>query len=70
MRQADTDNDLVKVADTVTEAGGEIIVLKGQILSSDSHPLANNRIEIWQCDVNSRSRQANWWMEAKPICGY
>ena len=48
------DNDLVKVADVVTEAGGEIIVLKGQILSREGQPLAGHRIEIWQCDVNGR----------------
>ena len=54
MRQVDTDNDLVKVADAVTEAGGEIIVLKGQLLSSDGQPLVGHRIEIWQCDFNGR----------------
>lgn len=54
MRYADTDNDLVKIADAVTEAGGEIIILKGQILSKEGQPLAGHRIEIWQCDVNGR----------------
>ena len=54
MRYSDTDNDLVKKVDAVTEAGGEIIVLKGRILSSDGQPLAGHRIEIWQCDVNGR----------------
>ena len=54
MRYSDTDNDLVKKVDAVTEAGGEIIVLKGRILSSDDQPLAGHRIEIWQCDVNGR----------------
>ncbi len=52
MRFDDIDNNLVKVADAVTEAGGEIILLKGQILSKEGQPLAGHRIEIWQCDVN------------------
>lgn len=54
MRYADIDNDLVKIADAVTEAGGEIIILKGQILSAEGQTLAGHRIEIWQCDVNGR----------------
>ena len=54
MRFDDIDNDLVKVADAVTQAGGEIIVLKGRIVSKDGVPLADHRIEIWQCDVNGR----------------
>jgi protocatechuate 3,4-dioxygenase beta subunit len=54
MRLDDIDNDLVKVTDAVTEAGGEIILLKGQVLSSGSKPLVGHRIEIWQCDVNGR----------------
>ncbi|MCL4151846.1 UNVERIFIED_CONTAM: hypothetical protein GTU68_054117 [Idotea baltica] len=52
MRFDDIDNDLVKMADAVTEAGGEIIVLEGHILSKEGEPLAGHRIEIWQCDVN------------------
>jgi protocatechuate 3,4-dioxygenase beta subunit len=54
MRFDDIDNDLVKVADVVTEAGGEIIVLKGRILSQQGEQLVGHRIEIWQCDVNGR----------------
>jgi protocatechuate 3,4-dioxygenase beta subunit len=54
MRYVDTDNDLVKIDDAVTEAGGEIIILKGQILSAQGEPLKGHRIEIWQCDVNGR----------------
>ncbi|MBO9452991.1 hypothetical protein J7426_22200 [Tropicibacter sp. R16_0] len=54
MRVQDTDNDLVKVAGLVREAGGEIITLKGQITNRKGAPLAGARIEIWQCDVNGK----------------
>lgn len=51
MRFDDIDNDLVKVANTVTAAGGEIILIKGRILSKEGGPLVEHRIEIWQCDM-------------------
>jgi protocatechuate 3,4-dioxygenase beta subunit len=54
MRFDDIDNDLVKVSNVVTEAGGEIILLKGQVLSREGQPLAGHRIEIWQCDGNGK----------------
>jgi len=54
MRPDDVDNDLVKVEGQVREAGGEIVVLAGRILDSNGKPLANHRIEIWQCDVNGK----------------
>lgn len=54
MRLPDTDNDLVKIAGMVKEAGGEIIVLKGKLISAQGQPLAGHRIEIWQCDINGR----------------
>lgn len=54
MRMADVDNDLVKVAGLVQDAGGEVIVLKGRVLSEEGQPLAGMRVEIWQCDVNGR----------------
>ena len=52
MRFDDIDNDLIKVSNVVTEAGGEIMLLKGQVLSREGQPLAGHRIEIWQCDGN------------------
>ena len=52
MRLDDIDNDLVKVFNVATEAGGEIILLKGQLLSREGQALARHQIEIWQCDVN------------------
>lgn len=54
MRLPDVDNDLVKIAGRVREAGGEVIVLKGRITTGDGAPLAGHRIEIWQCDVNGK----------------
>jgi protocatechuate 3,4-dioxygenase beta subunit len=54
MRTEDTDNDLVKVAGMVKEAGGEIITLQGKVLSKDGSPRVGQRVEIWQCDVNGK----------------
>ena len=54
MRVPDTDNDLVKIAGLVEEAGGEVFVLRGTLADSDGRPLAGHRIEIWQCDMNGR----------------
>jgi protocatechuate 3,4-dioxygenase beta subunit len=53
-RLGDVDNDLVRVAGAVKEAGGEVIVLKGRVLDADRNPVAGARVEIWQCDVNGR----------------
>lgn len=54
MRRPDVDNDLVKILGSVQEAGGEVMMLKGRILDADGAPLANRRIEIWQCDMNGK----------------
>ena len=54
MRFADVDNDLVKIAGMVEEAGGEIITLSGRILHADGSPRVAHRIEIWQCDANGK----------------
>ncbi|MFT7234725.1 MAG: protocatechuate 3,4-dioxygenase beta subunit [Methylophagaceae bacterium] len=54
MRFDDIDNDLVKVSNVVAEAGGEIILLTGQLVSREGASLAGHRIEIWQCDVNGK----------------
>ena len=54
MRVADTDNDLVKVDGVVTEAGGEIITLKGLVSDKNGSSLNGVRVEIWQCDVNGK----------------
>lgn len=54
MRLADVDNDLVRVAGRVEEAGGEVFTLRGTITDREGRALAGRRIEIWQCDLNGR----------------
>lgn len=54
MRFADTDNDLVKIAGRVRQAGGEIIRLGGRVLNRAGQPIAGARVEIWQVDANGR----------------
>ena len=54
MRFADTDNDLVKIASVVQQAGGEVVYLQGRVLDRAGKPVAGARVEIWQCDVNGR----------------
>lgn len=63
VRNQDSDNDLVKIEGIVTEAGGEIVILKGVISDDMGAPIEGLRIEIWQCDINGkylsrRDRQA------------
>lgn len=54
MRFADIDNDLVKIAGKVVQAGGEIVTLRGRVLDGAGQPLVGVRVEIWQCDANGR----------------
>jgi protocatechuate 3,4-dioxygenase beta subunit len=54
MRFHDIDNDLVKIAGEVEQAGGEIVRLVGRVLDRSANPIAGARVEIWQCDVNGR----------------
>ena len=54
MRHADIDNDLVKIAGAVRDAGGRIIHLTGRVLDREGNAIAGARVEIWQCDVNGR----------------
>ena len=54
MRMPDIDNDLVKIAGLVEEAGGEIFTLRGTLFGRDGQALVGHRIEIWQCDVNGK----------------
>lgn len=54
MRRADVDNDLVKILGSVQEAGGDVFMLKGRVIDRDGAPLAERRIEIWQCDMNGK----------------
>lgn len=54
MRNPDVDNDLVKVAGLIKEAGGEVMFLKGLVADRDGTPQIGVRVEIWQCDMNGR----------------
>ncbi len=48
----DTDNDLIRLGDSLTPAVGEITHLTGRILDAAGSPIRNATIEIWQCDAN------------------
>lgn len=52
MRTPDIDNDLVKIAGMVKNAGGEVVTLRGTIFDTAGKPRAGHRVEIWQCDVD------------------
>ena len=54
MRFDDIDNDLVKIAGEVEQAGGEVVKLSGRVLDSEDEPVSGARVEIWQCDVKGR----------------
>ena len=40
MRSADVDNDLVRIAGAVRDAGGEVIYLSGRVLDQDGEPIS------------------------------
>jgi protocatechuate 3,4-dioxygenase beta subunit len=50
----DDDNDLVRVSHSTSLAQGEITHLTGEILDDAGRPVADARVEIWQCDANGR----------------
>lgn len=54
MRFNDIDNDLVKIASEVEQAGGEVVLLSGRVLDKAGNPITDARVEIWQCDVKGR----------------
>ena len=54
MRYDDVDNDLVKIAGEVEQAGGEVVILAGRVLDNTGSPIVGARVEIWQCDVKGR----------------
>lgn len=54
MRYEDVDNDLVKIAGEVEQAGGEVVILSGRVLDNTGNPIIGARVEIWQCDVKGR----------------
>ena len=46
----DQDNDLVSVSGAQAHARGTIAHVAGRVLDSAGNPVANARVEIWQCD--------------------
>lgn len=54
MRSANVDNDLVKIIGQLEEAGGEVMMLNGPVMNADGAPLADHRLEIWQCEGNGK----------------
>lgn len=48
----DTDNDLLIVNNSITQAVGEVTHLSGRILDAKGNPIRNALVEIWQCDHN------------------
>src|SRR5262249_3382987 len=46
----DTDNDLLRINDTITPAVGEVTHLTGRILDAHGNPVRNALVEIWQVD--------------------
>jgi len=47
----DTDNDLLIINNSITEAVGEVTHLSGKVLTQSGSPLANALVEIWQVDA-------------------
>lgn len=46
----DTDNDLLIVNNSITQAVGEVSHVTGRVLSLSGEPILNAIVEIWQCD--------------------
>jgi protocatechuate 3,4-dioxygenase beta subunit len=46
----DTDNDLLIINDSITQAVGDVTHLTGRVLSASGEPILNAVVEIWQCD--------------------
>jgi len=46
----DTDNDLLRINDTITPAVGEVTHLSGKILDHKGDPIRNAIVELWQVD--------------------
>ena len=50
----DQDNDLVHVRGREVPARGEVVVVQGRVRDERGRPVADSRVEIWQCDANGR----------------
>lgn len=54
MRLPDVDADLVLDDKAIERDGGEVVMLSGRLLDQLGDPIANARVEIWQCDTQGR----------------
>jgi protocatechuate 3,4-dioxygenase beta subunit len=54
----DRDNDLVQVEGHRAIAKGVVSNVYGRIVAVDGKPLAGARVEIWQCDANTKYHDA------------
>ena len=50
----DSDNDLIHVTGREGTAKGTVTLVSGRIFDRDGYPISGARVEIWQCDANSR----------------
>lgn len=50
----DSDNDLVQISGHENSAKGVVTNILGKVLDSEGQPLADSKVEIWQCDANGR----------------
>ena len=50
----DVDNDLVVLRGSAAQAEGVVAHIVGRVLGPDGRPLADARVEIWQCDARGR----------------
>lgn len=48
----DTDNDLLRINDSITPGVGEVSWVSGRILTASGEPIRNAMVEIWQCDAH------------------
>jgi protocatechuate 3,4-dioxygenase beta subunit len=50
----DVDNDLVVLRGSAAQAEGVVAHIVGRVLGLDGRPVADARVEIWQCDARGR----------------
>ena len=51
---ADADADLTRVGGRAKPAKGTPLAITGRVLRTNGEPLADAKVELWQCDVNGR----------------
>ena len=50
----DTDNDLIQIEGHAERAKGTATNVVGRVLSPSGDPIADAKVEIWQCDANGK----------------